>query len=153
MLHALGIMFKLKLEIDMDINRQVLSIEQMNHLKELSVDTSKASMAWCASAYDEYDKMELEIHADVIDQCRNKLYWHIEPTFTLQDMLEMMPKVIIDNEECECNLYIFFHEDGISIYYEDDYSEQPAFFCESSVLESAYNMLCWLAENNYLNKK
>lgn len=127
---------------------QVLSIEQMQHLKKLGVDTSKA--------YFFYGKtnacFDFEIMMDYPCYKDRKFITDAVPAFTFLDMLEMMPNTIEVNES-ECNLCIFFHEDGVSIYYEDDYDEQPAFFCEDSILESAYNMLCWLAENGYLNKK
>lgn len=128
------------------MKNQVLSIEQMQQLKELGVDTSKASMCWVRDAE---GNRTIEIHDEY---CYEMSFLNPVPAFTLQDMLDMMPNIIEVNE-CECSLYIFFHEDGISVYYECGYDEQPAFFCEDSILESAYNMLCWLAENGYLNKK
>lgn len=66
---------------------QVLSVEQMKRLQELGVDTSKAKMAWYA-IYETLPNWynELRIRDDVFD----KNYPSV-PTFTLQDMLEMMP--------------------------------------------------------------
>lgn len=66
---------------------QVLSVEQMKRLQELGVDTSKAKMAWYA-IYETLPNWynELRIRDDVFD----KNYPSV-PTFTLQDLLEMMP--------------------------------------------------------------
>lgn len=131
------------------MNEQVLSIEQMQHLIELGVAASGASMAWCKP---EGDK---EYHLLLPNSQRSFEYDLVVkyiPTFTLQDMLSMMPAVI-DKNWNESNLAIFFYENSASICYEGDYENRVASFCEDSLLKSAYLMLCWLAENGYLNKK
>ena len=68
---------------------QVLSIPQCEELVALGIDTSNASMCWAKCAKINSNK-EWES------------YWHLElneeshgtkvPTFTLQDILEMLPK-------------------------------------------------------------
>lgn len=131
-------------------SKQVLSIEQMKHLQELGLDTSDASVIkYNVSETETYCGYSREIITidGLIDDYISK-----EHLYSLADMLEMMPNTIEVNES-ECNLCLFFHEDGISIYYEDNYDEQPAFFCEDSLLESAYKMLCWVIENGYIKKE
>lgn len=124
------------------MNKQIaLSIEQMNHLKELGVDTSDASLCWIKEP--NTDNYSLSIHDE---SCYEMSCLHPVPAFTLQDILEKLPN-IIDVDENECNLNIFFHEDGISVYYEDFYQNQPAFFCQENLLDTVYEMLCWVAEN------
>ena len=132
------------------MRNQVLSIEQMQHLQELGVDTSKASCYWWYA------------------EGRDYLYWgkcsdaNGIPTFNLQDMLEMMPKKILiemENDFCRsveaffleaslniCNDnwqcgYIHFskREDCIDFKYEN-----------TDLLTCTYETLCWLAKNNYI---
>ena len=43
-------------------SKQVLSIEQMNHLQELGLDTSDASMCWCRAISYKSATWELEIY-------------------------------------------------------------------------------------------
>lgn len=70
----------------------------MKHLQELGVDTSNAKMSWYAIYETEPNWYnELNIRDDVFD----KNYPSV-PTFTLQDMLEMLPDGIEDGG------YVFF---------------------------------------------
>ena len=74
-------------------------------------------------------------------------------------MLTIMPKYLkIKTEKyctpVDCLLMIDVSNDFV--YYE--YRAWGEYECAKSagganLLESAYNMLCWLAENDYLNKK
>lgn len=141
--------------MDINMNQRVLSIEQMNHLKELGVDISGASMAWQSGACMK-DRGEWLLY--VYGNC-NLSYRYVEKTFTLQDMLTIMPKYLkIKTEKyctpVDCLLMIDVSNDFV--YYE--YRAWGEYECAKSagganLLESAYNMLCWLAENDYLNKK
>lgn len=72
-------------------SKQVLSVEQMKHLKELGLDTSDGSMCWCYALSYKNAKWELEIYEDVIDQKRDSNFWETLPTYTLQDILDKLP--------------------------------------------------------------
>ena len=130
---------------------QVLSIEQMRHLQELGVDTSKAKMCWYAIYETEPNWYnELRIRDEVFD----KNYPHI-PTFTLQDILEILPKTIenwftdagIYKQKASFEMYIKDSNWHIcySLFDEEIYSND----CDN-LLTCAYETLCWCAENNYL---
>lgn len=127
------------------MNKKVLSIKQMQHLKELGVDTGKASMIW--RLLPECFRIPEEHYVAVRESSEKEDEENI-PAFSLQDMLSMMPHTIDD----DCNLYVYFHDEGVSIYYEDFYEHQPAFYSGDNIIDMAYEMLCWLAENDYLNK-
>ena len=129
--------------------KQVLSIDQMKRLQSLGLDVGDASMYWCYALSYKNAKWELEIYEDVISQKRDSAFWEIIPAYTLQDILDKLPKCIItDDYEFELNIY--YHETGVSVFYDDGGIEQLVFFSESTILESAYQMLCWCAENGYL---
>lgn len=137
---------------------QVLSIEQMKHLQELGVDTSKAKMAWYATYEAEptwYN--ELRIRDEVFD----KNYPSV-PTFTLQDMLEMMPKKIMiemSNDFCR-SVEAYFLDVSLNICNDKrqcgyiHFSKRENYICHkyenTDLLTCVYEMLCWLAENNYI---
>ena len=124
---------------------QVLSVEQMKHLQELGVDTSKAKMSWYA-IYETLPEWynELNIRDDVFD----KNYPSV-PTLTLQDMLEIFPtgiKAYGDYFEFE----IVKHRTTYEIRYvncdrEDLVSEE-----HSNLLICAYHLFCWLTEKGFL---
>lgn len=124
------------------MEQQVLSIEQMQHLQELGVDTSKAKICWCK--YIGYDAFVMPISETYIGQG----VWEMTPTFTLQDILEMMPHLLFGKYFFNINKsshkwWFIKYTDYLA---NDDYE----FFHGSNLLEVAYQCLCWLAENEYL---
>lgn len=127
-----------------NMENQVLSIEQMKHLHKLGVDTSKASMYYAPLPN---GTMELKVSQP------NTRYRY--PTFTLQDMLALMPKQI---DDYTLNWYI---SDMILRYDRIDCCDRfevleslsYSFNDNATILDVAYDMLCKLAEVGYLNKK
>lgn len=117
----------------------------MKHLQELGVDTSKASMMyhfWVGKKY-KYKNCFL-LSADIATPYDSENV----PTFTLQDMLEMIPYLLFGTYFLNINKSS--HEWWFIKYTDylahDDYE----FFHGSNLLEVAYQCLCWLAENNYI---
>ena len=140
------------------MKNQVLSIEQMQKLKELGVDTSKASMAVYniyAGEEKEYDILaangafaEKQEHDRLGYGIHNVVSFDKKPVFTLQDIIELLPYTF-DNFYLKIyrgiNMYYFIYE---SINSEDDIIEKG-----NTPLLAAYNMLIWVAENGYLTSK
>ena len=143
---------------------KVLTIQQMNRLKELGVDTSTASMA----IYDiyagenkvcdiialngafheeqEYDGFGYGIHSAVAF-CK-------KPVFTLHGIIELLPKsILIKNVKhwvCisqNCLLTEF------QIMYFDGYNSYNVVKQNKSLLQAAYEILLWVIENGYLKTK
>jgi hypothetical protein len=129
-----------------DMKEQVLSIKQMEHLKELGVDTSKESCFWYFDDKEDY------------------LFWGQcttpsgVPTLTLQDMLEMIPGSI----ESDNILYHFellklgscYSMGYKCIIYEkngdNNRIEYLILVWDKNSLTCAYEILCWLAENKHI---
>lgn len=131
-------------------SKQVLSIEQMKHLQELGFDTGNASMHWqylptADAIINGTDEIEEE-PCLFVSQPNMK---HEYPAYTLQDILDKLPKRI-ETEDYEFELYIYYHENGVSVFYDDGDITQLAFFSKPTLLESAYEMLCWCIENGYV---
>lgn len=129
-----------------NMENQVLSIEQMNHLKELGVDTSGASMAWQSNSCMKYRGIW---HLYAYGNC-DLAYRYVEKTFTLQDVIDLMPRSIDTSNE----LRIGLHDNSFSYWWVggicDD--ELVVQFTSDKLITSAYEMLCWLAENDYLTR-
>lgn len=112
------------------MSKQCLDISQMQHLKELGVDTSKAS---CYTWYAEG---------------KEYLYWgkckdsNGTPVFTLQDILDLLP---IKIEGCRLE----FDKHKVSYF---DYMNERTIKLkrEQNLIDAAYEMLCWVIENGYL---
>lgn len=142
--------------INMEIKDQVLSIEQMQHLKELGVDTSKASMCWWRRVRDfRGEKVEgqwnLSFNKSYIVQ--NFEQNEDIPTFTFDDIFELLPKEITrkDNNE-KAYLEIIFPNNGVWEVTYAHITVLESFFNEK-LIDAAYEMLCWCVEKGYINNK
>lgn len=77
------------------------------------------------------------------------------PTFTLQDILDLLPKEILRTKySWSSSLYIDYENDRIfygNIYKEgfDIYYEVPMY---EDIIDSFYEILCWCIENGYLKQ-
>ena len=132
---------------------KVLSFEQMNQLKELGVDTSKASMCYISK----YTSCDFDDGDEIVVVCNDfnkKLHNEFGPAFTLQDIIELLPKSIIINSvkhwfcvNQNCLLTEF------QVMYFDGYDSYGVIKQNKSLLQAAYEMLIWVAENGYLKTK
>ena len=129
----------------MKIEEQVLNIEQMKHLQELGVDTSDASMVWVKqepsqNSDDEFVPWKVFVFKDWM-----KYYIGAETfilTYTIGDLIEKLPIEI-----GTLNRGIVIQRSYVGAGYIKD-NLSPVSFSNSSLLESLYNLLCWLAENH-----
>ena len=124
----------------MKIEEQVLSREQMAHLKELGVDTSDASMAYYNISRDNQpDKWILGIaNKEVATVMLSNGITEMKPTYTIGDIIEKLPKDI----EGSC-LDINY------IYSEIVYKDILHYDFEGvGLLNTLYAVLCWVAENH-----
>lgn len=134
------------------MRNQVLSVEQMLKLQRLGIDISSAGMCWCSPTGNE--KWELEIHEDVINQKRDSAFWEIISTYTLQNILDKLPTLIIISSdfykiciEPSCgywDIYIY--------YYKSDATELISKKSEN-IIDAAYETICWCVENGYIGKE
>lgn len=140
------------------MKNQVLSFEQMNHLKELGVDVSSASMKLisdCPSS-DCYDGTT---YVPVDKSFHSKMYNEMGLVFTFQDIINLLPKVIRLNKfkyspELECHMAVDILWNTLQ-YECRAFStvEIPILTKGSNLLDAAYNMLVYCAENKHLNNK
>lgn len=97
-------------------SKQVLSVEQMKHLQEIGLELRNTSMLlW-------YKQMlgKIPISDWELSVWRESLFSedHVYPAYTLQDILDKLPKRI-ETEDYEFELYIYYHENGVSVFYDD----------------------------------
>ena len=135
----------------MKIEEQVLSREQMDHLKELGVDTYDASMMWYCC---DKKKWYLQINNDLSQGVANVMNRDdlFVPAYTIGDLIEKLPK-----SENIGELLIEFGNSDLG-YGDWDCSE---FYCselygingqqnfkDKPLKDALYNLLCWVAENH-----
>lgn len=126
-------------------SKQVLSVEQMEHLQELGLDTSDGSMCF---EWNESDADNMVVTSPDADT--NYDYYH--ETYTLQDILDKLPTLIIISSdfykiciESSCGYWDIY-------YYKSDATELISKKSEN-IIDVAYDMLCWCIENGYVEKE
>lgn len=126
-------------------SKQVLSVEQMIHLQELGLDTSDGSMCFEWNDSDSDNMVVTSPDADT-----NYDYYH--ETYTLQDILDKLPTLIIISSdfykiciEPSCGYWDIY-------YYKSDATELISKKSEN-IIDVAYDMLCWCIENGYVEKE
>lgn len=133
---------------------QVLSIKQMKHLQELGLDTSDASMYYVRRLHgvkiDDESKGEWFLSLQEEFMVCGFLSYEILPTYTLQDILYKLPKEI----ETSTDTYWLTVSLNMEVWYicysmsdEFDYYKE---FSSVSLMDCAYEMLCWTIEQEYL---
>lgn len=126
--------------------KQVLSIKQMKYLQDLGLDTSDASMCVEWKESDENNKVVNSLDADT-----NYDYYY--PTYTLQDILDKLPKGIKTSTDTywltvSVNTKMWYICYSMSVGF--DYCKE---FSSVSLMDCAYDMLCWCVENGYIGKE
>lgn len=138
-------------------SKQVLSIDQMKHLRELGLNTSDASMYWArvshGSRVDDKSKGKWFLSLQKEFQVCGFMSYESIPTYTLQDILDKLPPIIeevywltleaMDKQKNEWN-----------IKYACIISEHEcASFRSENLIDAAYEMFCWCVENGYIGKE
>ena len=150
------------------MENQVLTIEQMNKLKELGVDTSKASMAIYgiyAGEEKEYDILssngafpEKQEHDRFGYGIHNIVAFDKKAVFTLQDIIELLPKQIINCNEIYLLKIIPISNEVSYVQFNSqicaDITKYPLRVKKSdSLFNSLFEMLIWVIANGYLKTK
>lgn len=139
---------------------KALSFEQMQKLKELGIDTSKASMAVYniyAGKEKEYDILaangvfaEKQEHDRFGYGIHNVVSFDKKPVFTFHDIIELLPREVTDYADYQ--LSINKQRDSYSVSYENTDSFLVS-FCRVELLDCLYEMLLWVIDNDYLETK
>lgn len=140
------------------MSKQVLSIEQMQHMKELGVDTSKASMYWVRLVrLPNVKNKEKEVLIDwFLDLQKEHMHvgydeYECFPTFTLQDVLDLLPKEIDkDSRNYQLEIYRNPQRYYVSYYWLDNLL---ILLNEVEFIDAAYEVLLWVIDNGYLKVK
>lgn len=133
------------------MNKQVLDIKQMKHLIKLGVDDSKASLCWIVDENMIY-KPFISLSSDAIDHVDSTT--SAIPAFTLQDILDLLPESI-KTTNYTFHLHINYEHNHIAYAYTNGNGctwLNQSFRINNNLLEAAYKMLCWCAENGYLKQ-
>lgn len=146
----------------MIMSKQCLDVHQMQHLQELGLDTSNASMLYCDLYDEEYilveskRRFDKEENAILLEGVRNSVIYckKVTPAYTLQDVLDALPKEIKYKDK-RCWLCIELADEMIGYYYENDRFEHRWVYYEvvmidESLIDAGYKLLCWAIDNKFV---
>ena len=131
-------------------SKQVLDVQQMQHLQEMGLNTSNASA--------EYYRMSKKMDWFLVFGCRSKeeLLDTEEniSAYTLQDVLDALP-IEIKYKDKRCWLCIELADEMIGYYYENARFEHRWVYYEvvmidESLIDAAYSLLCWAIDNKFV---
>ena len=146
------------------MSKQCLDVHQMQHLQEMGLDTSNASMLYCDLYDEEYilveskHRFDKEENAILLEGVRNSVIYckKVTPAYTLQDVLDALP-IEIKYKDKRCWLCIELADEMIGYYYENARFEHRWVYHEvvmidESLIDAAYRLLIWVIENGYISK-
>ena len=135
----------------MKIEEQVLSREQMAHLKELDVDTSDASMMWYRCDDGNTERWYLQINNELSNSLARIMKGTFDcfvPTYTIGDLIEKLPKYIDERRETYLSITNIESLGEWRVCYMAEWGSETDWFMSPNVLTALYDCLCWVAENH-----
>ena len=132
--------------------KQILDVQQMQHLQEMGLDTSNASASWYKPDMDtKYMAMFGHLKQEELMGNEESI-----PAYTLQDVLDVLP-IEIKYKDKRCWLCIELADEMIGYYYENARFEHRWVYYEvvmidESLIDAAYRLLIWVIENGYISK-
>lgn len=142
------------------MTKQCLDVQQMQHLQELGLDTSNASMLYCDLYDEEYilveskHRFDKEENAILLEGIRNSVIYckKVTPAYTLQDVLDALPSFLVDGleywleigKEDEENWYMSYREIDTKL------CSSLCYVYEQELIDAAYSLLCWCIENKFV---
>ena len=125
------------------MSKQCLDVQQMQHLQELGLDTSNASMCWIK---DTEGNRHLSVHDEY---CYEASSMNPIPAYTLQDVLDLLPKSI--GVEYIYDLCIFTESISYTQFIGGEINDNLfAVPINESLIDAAYYLLCWAIENGFV---
>ena len=130
----------------MKIEEQVLSIEQMKHLQDLGVDTTDASMAYYNISRDNQpEKWILGIaNKEVATLMLSNGITKMEPTYTIGDLIEKLPKHFYI-KEAQISMVAINGSGAFEVWYDKVPKSNKS---DGTIKNALYKLLCWVAENH-----
>ena len=135
------------------MSKQCLDVHQMQHLQELGLELKETMLYW-ARCVDNNPRASTHYGKWVLIKGNNAqtvglMHWEFIPAYTLQDVLDLLPKSI--GVEYIYDLCIFpesiSYTQFIGGEINDNLFEVPI---NESLIDAAYFMLCWVIENKFV---
>ena len=139
------------------MSKQCLDVQQMQHLQEMGLKLKETMLYW-ARCVDNNPRAATHYEKWVLIKGNNAqtvglMHWEFIPAYTLQDVLELLPKEIKPAEKCywlridladEC---LYYYRDAIDLM--ERRGKVFSYYGEE-LIDAAYNALCWCIEQGYV---
>ena len=129
-------------------SKQVLDVQQMQHLQELGLELDYDTLYRYVKFEDTDWLLKPFSDLNIIGiSCK------CIPAYTLQDVLDALPKEISkDGCTWAISLYIDFENDRIAYGNTDRYGFEVyhEIMIEKNLIDATYSMLCWTIENKFV---
>ena len=129
------------------MTKQVLDVQQMQHLQELGLDTSNASALYCID--NESGEKQLMWNEQVEETDKDDEYFRIVPAYTLHDVLDALPKNIYRKYIGWTKLEIQAYSEAkyvVGYRYIDTCDKYIVYRDGEELIDVAYTLLCWAIE-------
>lgn len=137
-------------------NKQVLDVQQMQHLQELGLELKETMLYWVVYEVGHENNFVTtkENAMEVIDESCGML-----PAYTLQDVLDALPLQVEIPFHPECGIYelrikrMVFNTGKVMhavVYEESDYLNWFVLQSYKELIDAAYEMLCWAIDNKFV---
>ena len=132
-------------------SKQILDVQQMQHLQELGLKLKPSLVHYYKIINIDSGKWYLSVTIGDISE-DSPTYQYI-PAYTLQDVLELLPKEIKPAEKCywlridladEC---LYYYRDAIDL---TERRGKVFSYYGEELIDAAYNALCWCIEQGYV---
>ena len=139
------------------MNRQVLTVEQMERLQKSGLELRNDTLLSWIVDFNGIEPPFLCLSADAVDYVDYNQY--CIPAYTLQDVLDALPVYIEWSLHPELGRYelrikrMCFDSGKVMyavLYEEEDYINWMVMQSYSLLIDSAYEMLCWLIDNKFV---
>lgn len=128
-------------------SKQVLSIEQMQHLQELGLKLKPSLVHYYKINNIDSGKWYLSVTTGDISH-DSPTYSYI-PAYTLQDVLDELPKSLeIGKSKYEISIYMIEGKWAVDYYSETD-ADIQSLECEN-LIDAVYSRLCWAIDNKFV---
>lgn len=139
----------------MEIEKELLTVEQMKHLQELGINTSDASVYWMREVIDWRGKpsegRQAKFYPSLVKEriVSGFQTYEVVPAYTLGKIIDHLPKKMSFNDT-ECLFNIMYGHDGNAIagYFLHDYPFYQS--TGDSLKDAAYDLLKSLIEDKLI---
>ena len=136
------------------MSKQVLSVEQMQHLQELGLEMQETMLYWCR-IHDSRPRAATNNGKWTLCKGKNNpcvaiQHWEYIPAYTLQDVLDKLPR-FVTYQYRSYDLIINMEQYTMEYFREADlYTLVKVEFINTNLIDAACEMLCWCIKEGYV---